>query len=371
MLSKEEIKRYNRHLILSEIGPEGQNRLKQAKVLVVGAGGLGCPILQYLTAAGVGTIGICDFDFVDESNLQRQILFGTNDVGKPKAKVAAKKLTALNPYIKFNIHNTMLTKENALELFAGYDIIVDGSDNFPTRFLVNDACVITGKPLVFGAIYKFEGQVAVFNYHNGPTYRCLVPEQPDSSEMLSCSQIGVMGVLPGIIGSYQANEAIKMITGTGEVLSGKFLMIDTLRMEHNILTIQRNEATATLKSLGEYGDFCHDEFPDVPEISASDLYEKVKNNEVVVIDIRESELFDAYHIDSQNIQIEQLLEKPEQLSREKDVVLVCEKGVNSAAIIEELEDTERLNKVYNLEGGIQAWLAMDFPIIKTETKKKE
>ncbi|NJO87908.1 MAG: molybdopterin-synthase adenylyltransferase MoeB [Chloroflexia bacterium] len=371
MLSKEEIKRYNRHLILSEIGPEGQQRLKQAKVLVVGAGGLGCPVLQYLTAAGVGTIGICDFDFVDESNLQRQILFGTDDVGKPKAKIAAQKLAALNPFIQFNIHNTMLTKENALELFADYDVIVDGSDNFPTRFLVNDACVIAGKPLVFGAIYKFEGQVAVFNYQNGPTYRCLVPEQPDSSEMLSCSQIGVMGVLPGIIGSYQANEAIKMITGTGELLSGKLLMIDTLRMEHNILTIQRNEATANIKSLGEYGDFCHDEYPDVLEITASDLFERMKNNEVKVFDIREPELFNSYHIESQRISIEELLEKPELLSGEKNIVLVCEKGMNSAAIIEELEDTERPNKVFNLQGGIQAWLTQDFPVINSEPKKKE
>jgi len=366
MLSKEEIKRYNRHLILSEIGPEGQEKLKRAKVLVVGAGGLGCPILQYLTAAGVGTLGICDFDFVDESNLQRQILFGTDDIGKPKAKVAAKKLAALNPYIKFNVHNTMLAKENALELFSEYDIIVDGSDNFPTRFLVNDACVIAGKPLVFGAIYKFEGQVAVFNYQNGPTYRCLVPEQPDSSEMLSCSQIGVMGVLPGIIGSYQANEVIKMITETGEVLSGKLLMIDTLRMDHNLLTIKRNEEYANLRELGEYGDFCHDEFPDVSQITSTELHDKMQLGEVNVYDIREKELFDVYHIEGEHISIEKLLENPQLLKNDKEIVLVCEQGINSAAIIEELEKEYDETKLYNLDGGIQAWMSLGLPI----TEKK-
>ena len=315
MLSKKEIKRYNRHIIMPEIGSEGQEKLKAAKVLVVGAGGLGCPVLQYLTAAGVGTLGICDFDFVDESNLQRQILFATTDIGKPKAKVAAEKLAAQNPFVRFNIHNTMLTKDNALELFSKYDIIVDGSDNFPTRFMVNDACVISGKPLVFGAIYKFEGQVAVFNYQNGPTYRCLVPEQPDSSEMLSCSQIGVIGVLPGIIGSYQANEVIKIITGAGEVLSGKLLIIDTLKMEHNILTIQRNDSVANITRLGEYGDFCHDEYPDVLEITADELYEKLNKNEVEVIDIREKNLFEAYNIGGRHVLVSKLIEKPELLSR--------------------------------------------------------
>ncbi len=369
MLSKQEIKRYNRHLILSEIGPKGQAKLKAAKVLVVGAGGLGCPVLQYLAAAGVGTLGICDFDFVDESNLQRQILFGTDDIGKPKSKVAAQKLASLNPYIKFNVHNTMLTSENALGLFANYDIVVDGSDNFPTRFLVNDACVIAGKPLAFGAIYKFEGQVAVFNYQNGPTYRCLVPEQPATSEMLSCSQVGVMGVLPGIIGSYQANEVIKIITGVGEVLSGKLLLIDTLKMDHNILTIRRNEATANITSLGEYGDFCHDDFPDILEITALELYEKMKRRKVKVIDIRETELYSAYHIDSQNIDIERIFENPTTLSGEKDIVLVCEKGVNSAAIIEELEKDEHTGKLYNLKGGIQAWLKHDLPVIKNQIEE--
>lgn len=361
--SEGEIKRYNRHMILPEIGPKGQEKLKQAKVIVVGAGGLGCPVLQYLCAAGVGTIGICDFDFVDESNLQRQILFGSKDIGKPKAKIAAIKLGDQNPYISFIVHNEMLTKENALSIFKEYDLIIDGSDNFPTRFLINDACVISNKPLVFGAIYKFEGQVAVFNYQNGPTYRCLVPEQPDSSEMLSCSQIGVMGVLPGIIGAYQANEAIKIITGLGEVLSGKLLMIDTLRMEHNIISIKRNKETANIKTLSEYGDFCHDEFPDVKQISATELYEKMKTEKYLLIDIREPELFEQYHIDGQNQTIEQILEHQELVPFDKNVVLVCENGNNSMAIIEELEKDPKFKRLFNLKGGIQDWIAQKLPLI--------
>ena len=368
MLSKEEIKRYNRHLILSEIGTEGQQKLKQAKVLVVGAGGLGCPILQYLTAAGVGTIGICDFDFVDESNLQRQILFGTDDVGKPKAEVAAKKLAALNQYIRFNVHNAMLAKDNALDLFTNYDIIVDGSDNFPTRFLVNDACVIAGKPLVFGAIYKFEGQVAVFNYKNGPTYRCLIPEQPDSSEMLSCSQIGVIGVLPGIIGSYQACEVIKMITETGDVLSGQLLLIDTLKMDHNILTIKRNETTSNITELGEYGDLCRDEFPDVEEITAIDLHEKMQKGEIKIFDIRDDNFYKAYHIDSENIKTEILLNNT-LLPEDLEIVVVCEKGIKSTVIIQELKKKTSGKTFYNLKGGMQEWMAQDLPVITTNKLK--
>lgn len=355
-LSKSELKRYNRHIIMPEIGIKGQEKLKDAKVLVIGAGGLGCPVLQYLSAAGVGTIGICDFDFVDESNLQRQILFDTADIGKPKALIAKQKLEKQNPYINFYVHDFKLDKTNALELFKQYDIVVDGSDNFPTRFLVNDACVITGKPLVFGAIYKFEGQVSVFNYRGGPTYRCLVPEQPDSSEMLSCSQIGVMGVLPGIIGAYQANEVIKIITGVGTVLSGKLLMIDTLGVSHNIIEFKRNQKTANIKELSEYGDFCTDEFPEVPQIKADDLKQRLANNEdVFILDIRENELFEHFHIPgSINLQIADILDQPELVPRDKTVLVVCQSGNNSLAIIDFLLENNYSN-VYNLEGGINSW----------------
>ncbi len=358
MLSNSELKRYNRHIILTEIGLEGQQKIIDAKVLVVGAGGLGCPVLQYLTAAGVGTLGICDFDYVDESNLQRQILFGTHDIGKSKAKTAATKLTSLNPAINFNIHNHKLDRTNALEIFKQYDIIVDGSDNFPTRFLVNDACVITGKPLVFGAVFKFEGQVSVFNYHGGPTYRCLIPEQPHSSEILSCSQIGVIGVLPGIIGTYQASEVIKMITGVGDVLRGKILLIDTLGVSHNIIELKRNKEAANITHLADYGDFCTDEFPEIKNITKAELKEKVKNSiDIILIDIREKDSFNNYHISgSINCQIKEILDNPKLVPKESEVVLICENGNNSLSVIGFLEGSYDYKKVYNLKGGIQAWL---------------
>ena len=357
MLSKNELKRYNRHIIMSEIGIKGQEKLKTAKVLVIGAGGLGCPVLQYITAAGVGTIGICDFDFVDESNLQRQILFNTKDIGKPKAKVAAEKLSIQNPNIKIITHNQKLDKTNALDIFKNYDIIVDGSDNFPTRFLVNDACVVLGKILVFGAIYKFEGQVSVFNYKNGPTYRCLVPEEPSVLENISCSQVGVIGVLPGIIGSYQANEVVKIIAGIGNVLSGKILLIDTLRMEHNIIEINRNEEYANISSLGNYGEFCEDKYSTVKQITLDELSKAIENkNDISIVDIRETEQFAAFHLKSVNISIEELLNKPEKLPKEKKVIIVCEKGTNSMAVIENLEKLYNFENLYNLKGGIQAWL---------------
>jgi len=357
MFSKKELKRYNRHIIMPEIGLKGQEKLKNAKVLVIGAGGLGCPVLQYLTAAGVGTLGVCDFDYVDESNLQRQILFADTDIGKPKARAAAEKLRLQNPYISIIEHNFKLDKSNAIALFQKYDIIIDGSDNFPTRFLVNDACVIAGKPLVFGAIYKFEGQVSVFNYQNGPTYRCLIPEQPDSSEMLSCSQIGVIGVLPGIIGSYQASEAIKIITGVGEPLSGKILLVDTLAASHNTIEFKRNEKTANITELADYGDFCTDEFPDVKQLTANELKRKIKNKEqITIIDIREADLFKNNHIaESINYQIEEILNKPELVPKNTDVLIVCENGNNSLALIDFLEEAHRYKKVYNLKGGFQAW----------------
>lgn len=358
-LSNPELKRYHRHIIMPEIGLEGQLKLKQAKVLVIGAGGLGCPVLQYLTAAGVGTIGICDFDFVDESNLQRQILFDTSDIGKSKAKIARQKLQAQNPYVKFNVHDFKLDKTNALELFGMYDIIVDGSDNFPTRFLVNDACVISGKPLVFGAIYKFEGQVSVFNYQDGPTYRCLVPEQPDSSEMLSCSQIGVIGVLPGIIGAYQASEVIKMITGVGRLLSGKLLMIDTLGVSHSIIEFKRNEKTANITKLSDYGDFCTDEFPKVNQISVEELKVKLdeKKEDLFIVDIRDAELFEQAHIHgSVNYQIPDILDNPALIPNDKTVVIVCQSGNNSMAVIDFLTEKHKYTKLYNLKNGFNAWL---------------
>jgi adenylyltransferase/sulfurtransferase len=364
-LTKAEIKRYNRHIILSEIGVKGQLKLKTAKVLVVGAGGLGCPVLLYLAAAGVGTIGVCDFDFVDESNLQRQVLFGSLDIGMPKAIVAAEKLSKINPLVRIIVHNLMLTKHNALEIFKEYDIIVDGSDNFPTRFLINDACLIVNKPYVFGAIYKFEGQVSVFNYQNGPTYRCLVPEQPVSSEVLTCSKIGVLGVLPGIIGAYQANEVIKMITGLGSVLSGKLLMIDTIRLEHNLISLRRTDNISIPPMLGDYGEFCNERYSDIKQISPQDLYKKMEEDDVLVFDIREKEIFDLYHIKSKQLSIGLILENQQLIPDDQQVVLVCESGVNSMAIIEELQKSGNRDHLYNLAGGIDAWMKSNLPVIKT------
>src|ERR1035437_2494874 len=236
-MTTEEKRRYARHIILPEIGLEGQQKLKQAKVLVVGAGGLGCPVLQYLTAAGVGTLGIIDFDTVDESNLQRQVLYSTEDIGKHKAAIAKEKLEKQNPDINLVSHVAHLTSANALEIISQYDIVVDGSDNFATRYLVNDACVILNKVLVFGSIFKFEGQVSVFNYKGGPTYRCLYPEAPAEGDVPNCAEIGVLGVLPGIVGTLQANEVIKIITGIGDILSGKLLTLDALTMQFNTFTI--------------------------------------------------------------------------------------------------------------------------------------
>jgi len=235
--------RYNRHIILSEIGQAGQDKISNAKVLVIGAGGLGCPILQYLTAAGVGSIGIVDFDVVDISNLQRQVLYGTSTLGKNKAEAAKQRLEDLNDDVSIIAYPEKLTHKNAVNLFQQYDIIVDGTDNFETRYLVNDACIITSKPLVFGAIYKFEGQVSVFNFKNGPSYRCLFPNPPEKDSVSNCSEIGVLGVLPGIIGAMQANEVLKIILELGNTLSGKLLCYNALTLQNSILKINRSEET--------------------------------------------------------------------------------------------------------------------------------
>ena len=253
-LSDIEKNRYSRHILLDKVGLEGQEKLKAAKVMVIGAGGLGCPVLQYLTAAGVGTIGIIDFDVVDETNLQRQILFTVNDIGINKAMAAENRLKQLNPHITFNVYPEKLSTQNALDLFSEYDIIVDGTDNFSTRYLVNDACVITEKPLVYGAIYKFEGQVTVFNYKGGPTYRCLFPEPPKAGSVPNCSEIGVIGVLPGLIGTKQANEVIKLILEIGEPLSGKLVTYDSLNNTTLTLNINRSEEQVQ-KVLNEKDNF--------------------------------------------------------------------------------------------------------------------
>lgn len=359
MLSKEELKRYNRHIIMSEVGIEGQKKLKAAKVLVIGAGGLGCPILQYLTAAGVGNIGIVDYDVVSESNLQRQILFTPEDLNKPKAVIAAEKLQKQNPHVKFDIYNFPLDKNNVLELFQKYEIIVDGSDNFPTRFLINDACVITNRPLVSGAIYKFFGQVSVYNYKNGPTYRCIFPEQPEEEELPNCSTIGVIGVIPGIIGSLQTNEVIKIILDKGEILSGTLLQIDALTFQIDRIKFERDPEMAAIYELGEYGETCDIE-PDsqsAHSISALDLYTKLQNGEdVLVYDVRTKDQYHNYNIGGKLIDVEHLLKKSDSIPSEKLIVIVCEFGEKSLAVVEHLQYNENIQNVYNLDGGIQNWI---------------
>lgn len=354
MFSTEEKKQYNRHFILDSIGIEGQSKLKNSKVLVVGAGGLGCPILQYLAAAGVGTIGIIDNDTVDQSNLQRQILFTIDDIGKPKATAAADRLKRLNPFIKFNTYISFLSSENALEIFPDYDIIVDGSDTFQTRYLTNDAAVLTHRPLVFGAIFKFEGQVSVFNYKNGPTYRCLFPEPPSANSIPNCSDVGVLGVLPGIIGCLQANETIKIICELGDVLSGKLLSMNALNLQQNILKFPKNP-TIEIKELIDYDIFCGLEKNPSLEISADELTEKLKKESITLVDVRKLMERENFNIGGKHIPLHQLQQQFEFFKDKHDVILYCQVGQRSLLAAKMLLEKYPNKNIQSLQGGIEAW----------------
>ncbi|SFQ77661.1 molybdopterin-synthase adenylyltransferase MoeB [Hymenobacter arizonensis] len=357
--SAAENNRYSRHLLLPEIGLAGQQKLKAAKVLVVGCGGLGCPVLQYLAAAGVGTLGLLDFDTVDDSNLQRQVLYATADVGRPKAVVAAEKLQAQNPFIELRTHQLHLSAANALELFGGYDIVVDCSDNFATRYLVNDACVILGKPLVFGAIFKFEGQVSVFNYQNGPTYRCLYPEPPAPGDAPSCAEIGVLGVLPGLVGTMQAAEALKIVLELGEVLSGRLLMVDALGMRFQTIRFRAVPANQQFTALeADYAAFCG-EVPEAvavpqraPEISADELKEwQQSGRPLQLLDVREPHEHARRQIGGQLLPLGQLAEKLGELSTEVPVVVHCASGVRSQKAAQLLL-ARGFTNVYSLRNGL-------------------
>lgn len=358
-LSTQELKRYNRHIILPDFGLESQEKLKQAKVLVIGAGGLGCPILQYLTAAGLGTIGIIDDDVVDESNLQRQVLFSTEDIGKSKAETAKEKLSLQNPHIQFQTYQERLTNGNALNIIKEYEIVVDGSDNFQTRYLVNDACVILNKVLVFGAIFKFEGQLSVFNYTNGPTYRCLFPEPPLPGEVPNCSEIGVIGVLPGIIGSMMANETIKIITQKEGVLSGKLLMIDTLSMNQSIISFTKNPENSNISELSDYDAFCgiaEQEIELGQSISPKELRELLNTSEVQLIDVREPHEYEICHIEgSKLIPLQQIPTRYNEIDQNKSTVVICHHGMRSASAIQFLEQTHGFKNLTNLSFGIDGW----------------
>ena len=367
-LSKEEIQRYSRHLIMPEVGMEGQLKLKAAKVLMIGAGGLGAPLGLYLAAAGVGRLGIVDFDTVDFTNLQRQITFSTTDVGRPKADAAKERLSALNPQIQFDVYKERLTSENALELFRDYDIIVDGTDNFPTRFLVNDACVILGKPNVYGSIFRFEGQATVFNYPGGPCYRCLYPEPPPPGLVPSCAEGGVLGVLPGIVGAIQAMETIKLILGTGEPLIGRLLLFDALAMHFRELKLRKNPNCAvcgpnpTIRELIDYEEFCGirgEEAPTVtvgiPEITPRDLKARLdRGDDLFILDVREPHEYQICNLNGTLIPVGDLPRRVNELDSSREIVAHCRSGKRSADAVAFLKQAG-FKKLWNLKGGILAW----------------
>lgn len=360
-MTNEELYRYSRHLLLPEIGHEGQEKLKKSRVLVIGAGGLGSPCLQYLSAAGIGFIGVIDDDVVDESNLQRQILFSANDVGKSKAKAAVDRLLSLNPLINCEAYNYRLDTTNAIELFRQFDIVVDGSDNFSTRYLVNDASIITETPLVYGSIFKFEGQVSVFNYDNGPSYRCLFPQAPEPGEVPGCGEVGVLGVLPGIIGSLQANEVLKMILGIGEVLKGKLLVYNLL--VNNQLTIDLEKVDQEIENIIEMGEEGFEEMnyqhfcgiDQVPSISAQEFL----NNRLkyVAVDIREKS--ELPRLDKYEVEIYPQTTWSNEFLTDKKTVLICQGGLRSRALVKQLIEAG-FDNVINLQGGVNELMKIDF-----------
>jgi adenylyltransferase/sulfurtransferase len=369
--TREELARYNRHIIIPGFGEEGQKKLKAAKVLIIGSGGLGSPALLYLTAAGVGTIGIVDFDVVDDSNLQRQVIFDIREIGKPKVEAAKRRLEALNPHTRFILHNTHLNSGNALDIIKDYDVVADGTDNFPTRYLVNDATLILDKPNVYGSIFQFEGQVSVFNYVNskgerGPNYRDLYPTPPPPGLVPSCAEGGVLGVLPGIIGSLQALEVIKVITGIGEPLSGRFFTFDALNFENRTFKIKRrddnpvNGKNPTIHELIDYEQFCGmravEEKP-AKEITARDLYDwQVKGKKFKLIDVREPSEYKIVQIGGTLIPLSTISEHADEIPKDLDVVFLCKSGIRSLKAIKELEEKFAFNNLYNLKGGILAYI---------------
>jgi adenylyltransferase/sulfurtransferase len=369
-LTPQEIQRYSRHLIMPEVGMDGQLKLKNAKVLCIGTGGLGAPLGVYLAAAGVGRIGLVDFDVVDNSNLQRQILFGTKDVGRPKIAAAADRLRDLNPTIQIDTHEVRLTSENALDLFKDYDIIVDGTDNFPTRYLVNDACVLLGKPNVYGSIFRFEGQATIFAYPGGPCYRCLYPEPPPPGLVPSCAEGGVLGVLPGIVGSIQAAETLKLILHAGDSLVGRLLLFDALAMKFRELKLRKNpECPAcgdpqhrTITKLIDYEEFCGirgEEAPaiasTVPEITPKELKVRLdKGDDLFILDVREPHEYQICNLGGKLIPLGEISRRAHELDTSREIVVHCRSGKRSAEAAEFLR-TAGFRKLLNLKGGILAW----------------
>ena len=358
--NKNELERYSRHFVLPQFGREGQQKLKAASIIVIGAGGLGCPVLQYLAAAGVGTIGILDFDTVGESNLQRQVLYGVDDIGKPKAQQAAVKLKSLNPYVAIEVINSKIDATNALGLLQPFDIIVDCTDNFPTRYLLNDAAVLLGKPLVYGSIFRYEGQVAVFNLGQSANYRDLYPAPPAPGSVPNCEEGGVLGVLPGIIGCLQANEVLKIIAGIGMPLANKVLLLDTLNMETNVVKYPNREERNSIKKLIDYESFCGinntTNTMGIKEITVAELKAIKENGEVFqLIDVREEYECEICSIGGEHIPLGDIPNSIDKISRDKKVVLHCRSGSRSTNTIKWLEKNHHFDNLYNLKGGIMAW----------------
>jgi len=368
-LSNDEISRYSRHLIMPEVALDGQKQLKSAKILTVGTGGLGSPLALYLAAAGIGTLGIVDFDVVDESNLQRQILHGTSDVGRPKVESARDRIEDINPNVNVVVHEEALTSENALEIFADYDVIVDGTDNFPTRYLVNDACVLLGKPNVYGSIFRFEGQASVFYAEEGPCYRCLYPEPPPPGLVPSCAEGGVLGILPGAIGTIQATETVKLILGIGEPLIGRLMLYDALGMSFREMKLRKDPdcpvcgENPTVTELIDYQEFCGipqataaEQANVVPEISVSDLKDKLDRGEdIFVLDVREPHEYEVANIGAKLIPLNELPERLVELQTNgSEIAVHCRSGARSARAVKLMQEAG-FGNVYNVKDGILAW----------------
>lgn len=372
ILSAQELARYNRHIILPQVGLAGQEKLKQTKVLCIGTGGLGSPISLYLSAAGVGTLGLVDFDVVDESNLQRQIAHSTSDVGRPKVESARDKLIGINPYLNVAMHPDGIRRDNVRDIVSGYDIVVDGTDNFPTRYLVNDACVLEGKPLVYASIFQFEGQVTIFNYKQGPCYRCLYPEPPPPGLVPSCAEGGVLGVLPGVIGVIQATEAIKIILDDGDTLSGRLLLYDAMQMRFREVRLRRDPGCPacgehpTIHEVVEYEQFCGlppteaeevEETLGEDEISATQLRSLMDANlNLFVLDVREPFELEICRINGTwEIPLGQIAARHAEVPKDQDVVVLCKMGGRSAQAVAFLQ-SRGYTRVKNLAGGILRWI---------------
>jgi adenylyltransferase/sulfurtransferase len=365
-LSHEEILRYSRHLIIPEVGVEGQRRLKDARVLMVGAGGLGSPIGLYLAAAGVGRLGIVEFDVVDETNLQRQILHGTKDIGGKKVESARERIRDLNPHVEVVPHDTRLTSDNALEILRDYDLVVDGTDNFATRYLVNDACVLLGKPNVYGSIFRFEGQSTVFCTKDGPCYRCLFPEPPPPGLVPSCAEGGVLGILPGLVGVIQAAEAVKLITGIGEPLVGRLLLVDALTIRFRTLQLRRDPrcpacGTREITKLVDYEQLCgtsgaEAEAEGIPALAPSDLAARMKRgDDIDLLDVREPHEWEICRIEGARLApLSSFAEALRTIDSAREAVLYCKVGERSAKAVRQLQEAG-FKRVWNLAGGIQRW----------------